>query len=223
MLRHHPAGSAFTLIELLVAIYIIAMMTALLMALGPSLQRRSQSALCVGNLKTLGQAVLNHAADNNGKSVVAYLDAAHSLTGSPQLWYSVLEKAGYLASGSKRKVLVCPSFSPFQYSEMGSGIMYTYGLRRWDAPDQFEPAWSIGRIGTPSKFILLADSYKESLKQQFYYITYPGFTTSAPEQIHARHGGRANICFGDGSVRSLNKDEILALDDGWKPTAILQQ
>jgi len=211
------------LIELLISICVTAVLAAMLLASMPALSKRQQSTVCVGNLKALGQAILNHASENNGQSVVAYLDATHSPTGSIQLWYSVLEKAGYLAGGPGRKILTCPSYAPFKYSETGSNVMYTYGLRRWDDLHQFNPAWALGKVGSPSRFVLLADSHKEALDRQFYYVTWPGFTTSAPEQIHARHGGRANICFGDGSVRSLDKEEILALDDGWKPTAISEK
>jgi prepilin-type processing-associated H-X9-DG protein len=72
-------------------------------------------------------------------------------------------------------------------------------------------------------FVLLADSFHPQLNKQFYYISVPDSNSGAPQQIHLRHQGRANICFGDGSVRSLNKEEILALDDGWNAKAIREE
>jgi prepilin-type processing-associated H-X9-DG protein/prepilin-type N-terminal cleavage/methylation domain-containing protein len=211
-------GEAFTLVELLVVVAVMGILVALSSAVLPGVIERGKSVRCVANLKANAAAILSYAADHDGKSVVAYLSATNSPSGSAELWHLTLIQAGYL--DSRGSTLVCPSFPPFRYSKQGPNVQYTYGLRRWDDPRKYDPAYQMGRVDQLSKFVLLADSYKDAYKSQTYYITWPGFTSSAPEQIHARHNGRANIAFADGGVRALSRDEILALGDGWKPSVI---
>jgi prepilin-type processing-associated H-X9-DG protein/prepilin-type N-terminal cleavage/methylation domain-containing protein len=209
---------AFTLVELLVVVAVMGILVALSSAVLPGVIEGGKSVRCVANLKENAIAILSYAADHDGKSVVAYLSATNSPDGVAAVWYLTLIRDGYL--DRQGSTLVCPSFTPFKYSNKGPNSQYTYGLRRWDDPRKYDPAYQMGRVDQLSKFVLLADSYKDAYRSQTYYITWPGFTSSAPEQIHARHNGRANIAFADGSVRPLSRDEILALGDGWKPSVI---
>lgn len=206
---------AFTLIELLVSVGIVIILTGVAMSLLPGLSKRSKSISCISNLKTLGQIVLIYANEHNGNTMTAY--------DGTNLWYMHLSREGYLNRDTRRKILTCPSFAPYKYTEEGSNNMYTYGLRRWGAAvGQATPAWSLGKYPRLANFVLLADSYKAQTKHQFYYVTVPDSHTGAPEQIHLRHGDHANIFFADGSVRGLSRDEILNLNDGWTARAILE-
>ncbi|HWL52728.1 MAG TPA: H-X9-DG-CTERM domain-containing protein [Chthoniobacteraceae bacterium] len=213
-------SGGFTVTELLVVVALLSVLTVLAFTAIPGIAQRRHHVKCVANLKLLGQAVLTHAVDHNGRSVVAYLNAERSPTGKASLWYTALESEGYLNKGQHRACLTCPAAAPWSYSDKGSNNMYTYGLRRWDGERTYTSAWVATAVTHPSRFVLLADSYKASSRTQFYYISWPGFTSSAPEQFHLRHHGKANLFFGDGSVRSLDGPEILALDDGWKASVI---
>lgn len=94
--------------------------------------------------------------------------------------------------------------------------MMNYGMRRVNAT-RYEPT-ILQKISTPGSYVLLADSSKPGTwVGQSYYITHPG---NSQDTFHPRHDKRANVCFLDGSIRPLTKEEILALNDGWISSSI---
>jgi len=181
------------------------------------------------NLRVCGSALLLQASDNNGRTAMAYGGSSANigdypeLAGSPQLglyWMQYLQKQGYL---SDLKSAACPSISPYRYLYDSGYTQQAYGLRRWrDTP--YKPAATLQTVAKPTTYILLADSViwpggsqPAQFPGQRYYITTPG---NKQDRIHARHDGRANLFFLDGSVRSLTGEEITDLDDGWDEKAI---
>ncbi|CAN5774178.1 hypothetical protein BH09VER1_BH09VER1_16930 [soil metagenome] len=65
-ISRRPAGRAgFTLIELLVSIGIIAVLTTLLFAAFPSVQRSVNNVRCVSNLKQIGTGLAMYCTENN--------------------------------------------------------------------------------------------------------------------------------------------------------------
>ena len=94
---------AFTLIELLVVIAIIAMLVAILIpALSKALEASRRSS-CAGNLKALGVAFNNYAADNKGDfprsgdgtlSSVAILLHTKKYVTQPRTWVCPSDKMG---------------------------------------------------------------------------------------------------------------------------------
>lgn len=100
---------AFTLVELLAVVAIIAILAALLLpTVGRSI-RRARDATCKSNLRTLGQACILYASDNDGRLPVRgdsndtvqtynYLSSNH--------WYEAIE---YRIKGSQQgTALHCP-------------------------------------------------------------------------------------------------------------------
>jgi len=71
MKNPHASPRAFTLIELLVVIAIIAALAALLFPVAGRALERGRSTACLGNLRTLGAALLSYAADNNGEMLTS--------------------------------------------------------------------------------------------------------------------------------------------------------
>lgn len=210
---------AFTMIEILVVLGIVSVLTTLMFSTVQVFVKKRDNVKCIANLKTLGQAIFAYAADNKGKSVTAYLPPEMDGGRTDTVWYLKLNTGGYLYKGYE-KIVTCPSW-PIRGSP---NAMYAYGLRRRsEESKKYDPAWTIGSIKNPSHYVLLADSHKQisNYRNQFYYITHDNF--SVPEKIHARHNRHANIFFGDGSVRSLDKNGILALEDGWISGAILTE
>lgn len=204
---------AFTLIELLAVMVIGALLIAICIPVLSKMKGQSDATKCIANQQSIGQALFAYAADHDGKTVTAY---------EPDFtrWPDILFNQGYLSGG--RKVLACPTYAPYKYSPTGYSSL-AYGLRRISSPweNRFDGAYTVGRVPKPSSYILLADSVEPQNKRQFYYLDYPGYAHK-PNQIHLRHFGNANILFGDGSVRALDKKGIQDLGDGWNDNAICE-
>lgn len=221
----HYRKLGFTMIEMLVTIGMIAILAALLVPAVMSMTESAKMGKCVANLRGCGSAILSQAADSSGRLVLPWASASGAdlaafpqLQGHPQsglTWFQYLNQLGYI---SDLKVTVCPSFYPYTYRKAtGNQSMMTYGMRRANAT-RYEPIM-LQKVSTPSSYALLADSSKPGTwTGQNYYITYPG---NSQDTFHVRHNQRANIFFLDGSVRPMNKDEIVnGLKDGWSGTSV---
>ncbi|HWL53748.1 MAG TPA: H-X9-DG-CTERM domain-containing protein [Chthoniobacteraceae bacterium] len=212
-----PASSkGWTVLELLIVLVLILIISGLLSLVTGRIARVRKNTECLLNMRMTGQQLLAHAADHNGRSVVAYYDVARSQRpGQSEVWHERLVRGGYLEK-SQREKIVCSSYDPFSYDTAHSkAAMYTYGLRRFSGAATYDPAYQGSKVSNPSSYILLADSYSKAEKRQFYYLSWPG--TGNAVKIHLRHDGKAHLFFADGSARALNKEEIVALNDGWSP------
>ncbi len=79
LLSRRNFSASFTLIELLVVIAIIALLAGLLMPAISSVQRTSRATASASNLRQIGAAIFQFAADNNQRPPASYY-AATSLT-----------------------------------------------------------------------------------------------------------------------------------------------
>jgi prepilin-type N-terminal cleavage/methylation domain-containing protein len=96
--RRSVCLGGFTLIELFVVIAIIAVLAALAFPLWGRMRASSMAATCTANLRTLHQATMHFAADNNGFFPVAKTPRA------AELW--VLKLAGTLHP-TRRDISAC--------------------------------------------------------------------------------------------------------------------
>lgn len=152
---------ASTLIELLVCVAII---TALLVILLPSLSRaRSQArrAKCMSNLRQLGVAFHLYAGDYSGRAMpLAYTDSSVLAGGDPIYWWGASGSDGvdhtrgftwpYLRSDLRSAGLYeCPEQPVGSYQAQGASqaITSTYGYNGYYLSPPHTPGWSasIGR------------------------------------------------------------------------------
>src|SRR4051794_39517009 len=79
----------FTLIEILVVLGVIAVLLAILIPAAISVRERSRSAVCLSNLRQIGQAVVMYANDNHDRVIPADLRAP-AFVHQPGNWATIL-------------------------------------------------------------------------------------------------------------------------------------
>jgi len=223
--RHQPA---FTLIELLVVIAIIAILAAIAVPAYSGMISKSQSAVCLSNMRTLGTALLSCAAENNGYLPRADINTAPD--GRNVEWNKVVYT--YIPTLNKKmtgpqvdKVFLCPAaeqppdrqttccqYITSRAIEAGASATTATG-EKGNGPR------TMASIESPSKTILLADG-------NIGYTKYRWNTqTSAPwsevmsdigkdnptnaSKISFRHSasGAMNVVYADGHVGTIRWED----------------
>lgn len=209
----------WTLVELLVVVLIIAVLAALSFTVFKRARTSARSAVCMTNVKQVGMALLEHAADNNNK-FIPLQPAENPKTGKrPPIWTVQLARAGYLSQWDGKGeapcgtgVWTCPECDFMSVAYGGYGVVE-------DAIFVYEENIPIGvreigslrlsRIAEPSKTWLVGDATANAkdLNKGWYAI----WSQPARWPNHgpaARHGGRLNVCMVDGHVENLSVAEI---------------
>lgn len=104
------AAAAFTLIELLVVIAIVALLVAILLPALGGARRAGKSALCMANLRGIGQAMVTYEADNRDLVVPSYNMTGTQGTDPLDGWGPIFDRDGYIngEQALKGTAFVCP-------------------------------------------------------------------------------------------------------------------
>lgn len=222
---------AFTLLELLIVIALTGILSALIVPMAKGSMTAAKSSKCASNLKRLAEAVLQYAADNDGKipASIAIPGVAGAKDGT---WkeslapYVTVPQGGFAGDS----IFFCPEGrSPRDWSNSASD--YTCNDRADAASTTgvfVQQAWGtsggnvrLQQIVHPGKVILFADSFVNSdvrrsggwgvFLSRLGTATYLGGSTLPVQGLAPRHGyvksplgGKFNASFCDGHVESFD-------------------
>ena len=173
----------FSLVELLVMLSIILVLFAMLMPLLSRARITAKSVACTGNMKQSLTCLL------------LYLDTYDVV--STQRWTDTLLETG-LVPQSQVSSLRCPSW--VRKDDTHKNV---FGMRR-----VMGDAHTLHITGSPSDYVLLADSLNLDTSRQF--INFYGNWGPYKLVVHYRHNRKANAGFLDGSVRGSYQQELSA-------------
>lgn len=173
----------FSLVELIVVLSIIFILSAMLMLMLNRARETAKSTSCKGNMK------------QSLTALVIYLDTYEVV--STQRWTDTLIATG-LVSYPQISALRCPSWIRERDTHKN-----VFGMRRI-----IGDAHTLHITGSPSDYVLLADSLNLDTSRQF--INFYGNWGPYKLVVHYRHNRKANAGFLDGSVRGSYQQELSA-------------
>jgi len=205
---------AFSLVESLVAVAVIGILATLLFPAVDTLRNKSQQAKCASNLRQLGTALLQYAAENNGAlpSGKTWDRDISSYLGVPE-WNT---------AGANSPVLTCPADrrsrpladGKFPRSYTSSYIKPADPTQGLFGDGDVQPSRRLVQITRPSQTIMIFEMFTtgtgaEVANEQFMqaYGWSSGYQSAAstPRLPNGKfyHGNTLNYLFADGHLEPL--------------------
>lgn len=188
----------FTLVELLATVAVVATLAALVTAGATNLIQKARTTKCASNLRQLGMATFQYAADNNmclpvtshQNNDIRFADFKGKAS-----WTTTIQT---YAGG--KIVFKCPS------DEIPRN--YTYVLNDFLTPSSGLEYWRLSRLERPSRTLLFAEAARTYANSDHYHFADSKgqiiSTTVFLQQVGAtRHQKAANYVFADGHMETL--------------------
>jgi len=198
----------FTLVELAAAIFLMALLAALIASQLVSGIELSREAACLSNLRSWGVAAGLYAVDNNGKlprrgqgvqqvrqieRTEDWFNALPPYLGEKS--YAELARSGHAPRPGSKSIFICPSAVEDGRVEHFLCYGMNMYLSRWDQPE----ATRVHGLPSPGTVAFMADAPG-------------GYASTVPSaggySVTARHHGRANVLFLDGRVQPFDGDYL---------------
>jgi prepilin-type N-terminal cleavage/methylation domain-containing protein/prepilin-type processing-associated H-X9-DG protein len=226
--------SGFTLIELLVVIAIIAILAAILFPVFARARENARRASCQSNLKQMGLAMMQYTQDNDERFCNSYWDTTNptpppggrwiTLGSGNTRWYWAQILHPYHKS---TEIFVCPSQGVSTWSR--TPYISHYGINRDISPYMsatIVPLHS-AELSSPSTAFMMFDAGSYALDgaeargaaSPGFYMPGNGSSGVVCTSVNAalvgdcntgRHFEGVNIAYGDGHVKWLKSDVVLA-------------
>lgn len=232
----------FTLIELLVVMTIISILAALLLPALVRARIAARSVNCKSNMRQVGMAVMMFQEAHREYYPPVCDSAFLKFWWGKRSGYAVTDPVDkskgylsqYLADG---QINTCPAFDPGRFELVAAGATAGYAYNSYYVGgngDEILPDWSNwpgcpakgGEIADPTRTILFCDSatvnniFNPSRMRENWLLDPPSMNFNPPAPylpqpvVHFRHGGWANVLFGDGHVESMKPHKLSPVLDG---------
>jgi len=205
--RSNRRARGFTLMEMLTTVAIIGVMAALLMPALRGVLEKGKSAKCASNLRQIGGALLQYAADNDGTlptlqtATSSYVNALTPYLPVTRWRYAGAEIYGDTTEGIYR----CPEAKVFQWGG-GYGVNETHMIKS-------SGGVKLTKIESPARLWLIGDACQTGLpKNPTWFAVRCPFEANwgSDHEPAPRHGQRVNITFADGHLESWLYQDLQA-------------
>lgn len=217
--RRSVRPAAFTLLEILLVVAIAGVLAALLLPALGKMKSSGNRLKCLANLRQIGAAFSQYAADHDGRVVKArdYSGWVEGPDGGwPESWVSNLSP--YLTDGRKyegtpettSRAFQCPEGKDAEWNATSYlANIFLGGFRdpelgvRLELPDLYNPR-RLANCVQPSKCVIVADG--NPVTQGF--LEFEIWNKEALGQLATRHEGTANLLFADGHVENCRPGQL---------------
>ncbi|MCH2205257.1 MAG: type II secretion system GspH family protein [Lentisphaerales bacterium] len=198
----------FTLIELLLVIAIIGILSSMLMPSLANARLKAMSSVCISNQRQVSIATQSYAMDNDEFGPTDNIDD------HDHRWHQMLTStylpAGHLDKGAS-PVQACPNGLP-----LDAAWKSTIAMNSRITGKKQHGGETIQRsiaIASPSETCLLMDSYDAWRSTGNYNMNLKRLVTDGEPYVIARHLGKANMSYLDGSTKPKSVSFLLSTSD----------